>query len=62
MRSNSTVKQSKASMPSKGNILERTSTYKVDGKSFIVTPKFKSAAESRESLGTALLKLMKEDL
>lgn len=51
--------QIKAPMPPKDNSLERTSTYTVDGKSFIVTPVFQQ--ESGESLGSVLLKLMTDD-
>lgn len=39
--------------------LEKTSTYNVDGRAFIVEPVFKKTG--RETIGTVLVKLMKAD-
>ncbi|MVB11598.1 hypothetical protein CAFE_23190 [Caprobacter fermentans] len=39
--------------------LDKTSTYKVDGKTFIVEPVFKT--EGHDTLGTILIKLMRAD-
>ncbi|TQI67333.1 hypothetical protein [Clostridium sp. KNHs216] len=41
------------------NRLDKTSTYKVDGKSFIVEPVFQT--EGPDTLGTILIKLMRAD-
>lgn len=60
MWSESTSKQNKVSVPLKDNALERSTTYTVGGKSFRVTPIFKQKKESAESLGSVLLRLMKE--
>ncbi len=56
------VKQSFSSKSApfdKNKSLERPSTYKVDGKSFIVTPVFRQ--EGCETLGSVLVKLMQAD-
>ena len=39
--------------------LDKTSTYKVDGKTFIVEPVFQT--EGHDTLGTILMRLMKAD-
>lgn len=39
--------------------LDKTSTYKVDGKTFIVEPVFQT--EGHDTLGTILIRLMKAD-
>ena len=39
--------------------LDKTSTYKVDGKTFIVEPVFQT--EGHDTLGTILIRLMKTD-
>ncbi len=41
------------------NRLDKTSTYKVDGKTFIVEPVFQ--AEGHDTLGTILMRLMRAD-
>ncbi|HCC00554.1 MAG TPA: hypothetical protein DEP42_04985 [Ruminococcaceae bacterium] len=41
------------------NRLDKTSTYKVGGKTFIVEPVFQ--AEGHDTLGTILIRLMKAD-
>jgi hypothetical protein len=41
------------------NCLYKTSTYKVDGKTFIVEPVFQS--EGHDTLGTILIRLMRAD-
>ncbi len=41
------------------NRLDKTSTYKVDGKTFIVEPVFQT--DGRDTLGTVLMRLMKAD-
>ncbi|MFT8888047.1 MAG: hypothetical protein ABF904_04445 [Ethanoligenens sp.] len=41
------------------NPLEKSSTYKIDGKAFIVEPVFRQ--DGSETLGTILVKLMKAD-
>jgi hypothetical protein len=41
------------------NRLDKTSTYKGDGKTFIVEPVFQ--ADGRDTLGTILMRLMKAD-
>jgi hypothetical protein len=41
------------------NRLDKTSTYKVDGKTFIVEPVFQT--EGHDTLGTILMKLMRAD-
>ncbi len=44
---------------SRRNRLDKTSTYKVDGKTFIVKPVFQT--EGHDTLGTILIKLMRAD-
>lgn len=39
--------------------LDKTSTYKVDGKTFIVEPVFRT--EGHDTLGTILIRLMRAD-
>ncbi len=41
------------------NHLDKTSTYKVDGKTFIVEPIFQT--EGHDTLGTVLIRLMRAD-
>lgn len=41
------------------NRLDKTSTYKVDGKTFIVEPVFQT--EGHDTLGTVLIRLMRAD-
>lgn len=41
------------------NRLDKISTYKVDGKAFIVQPAFQT--EGHDTLGTILIKLMRAD-
>jgi hypothetical protein len=41
------------------NRLDKTSTYKVDGKTFIVEPVFQT--EGHDTLGTVLVRLMRAD-
>ena len=41
------------------NRLDQTSTYKVDGKTFIVEPVFQT--EGHDTLGTILIRLMRAD-
>ena len=41
------------------NRLDKTSTYKVNGKTFIVEPVFQ--AEGHDTLGTVLIRLMRAD-
>ena len=41
------------------NRLDKTSTYKVDGKTFIVEPVFQT--DGHDTLGTILIKLMRAD-
>ena len=42
------------------NRLDKTSTYKVDGKTFIVEPVFQT--EGLDTLGTVLIRLMRADV
>ena len=53
------VNNDKAPGASGRNSLEKTSTYKVDGRAFIVEPVFKRTGN--ETIGTVLVKLMKAD-
>ncbi len=41
------------------NRIDKTSTYKVDGKTFIVEPVFQT--EGHDTLGTVLIRLMRAD-
>ena len=45
--------------PSEANGIESSSEYNMDGRIFIVEPRFKK--NSKETVGTLLLKLMKQE-
>ena len=56
---NNTQPRQEASVPANNEHLDKTSTYHVDGKSFIVTPVFRQ--EGDETLGSVLLKLIQTE-
>lgn len=57
MQEQKQFKTIKASSLTQSNVLERQATYHVNGKSFVVTPVFRS--DTSETLGSVLVKLMR---
>ena len=62
MERNQTIPNKKETLPgaSGRDSLEKVSTYRVDGKKFIVTPVFQK--DGCESFGSLLMRLMKADI